>query len=311
MIRIIQSFSGLYGTCGACRPRRFRNPTTRSNIPKPARPATQIRSLCEKMHKDACRSYIQEALSQMRFPPRITYPEHHRDSLLAMLFTLPFVVWVPECFSNRVPVCIDKVCTCVPSIREYKFRKVEDVEHKTCLLYIKYRCSGRSSKTFTTISNEYIQRIGALAMVQFPYVLTQQSGLSTAILDIIHDGIMASSGLSKARKSIERRSQNRYYSLLCIYAQRAIGECTSHTVMPTPKSFEEYMRDHALIDAKSLSGAWLTRTEMCSVLSKRMMEYASVKKVIRMDHSQKFCRHLKFYNADGSKVSSNRAECCF
>ena len=51
-------------------------------------------------------------------------------------------------------------CSCTPTPHQYKSREAHDVEHKTQIRYVKYRCtdSTEPSRTFSTLHSEYMQR---------------------------------------------------------------------------------------------------------------------------------------------------------
>ncbi|KAG6947939.1 hypothetical protein JG687_00015784 [Phytophthora cactorum] len=94
-------------------------------------------------------------------------------------------------------------------------------------------------------------------------------------MEHVHEGILSPNGLSSAINHLERRRRNRYYELLSmfVYAMN---------------------RRHT---------AWLTYTELYSSLCELVMKQSKVKKVLRIDHSVKFCKRLKTgKNTDSAKI---------
>jgi hypothetical protein len=84
------------------------------------------------------------------FPPRIQLPEQvFRPRELAALFEMLVDVWVPEVLNPlSKPRCAVDGCSSTPRLREYKARVVEDVAHKTVLLYVKYKCMVDGKRPF-------------------------------------------------------------------------------------------------------------------------------------------------------------------
>jgi hypothetical protein len=130
------------------------------------------------------RRLIQEGISQRAIPSRIQLPEQvFRPRELAALFEMPVVVWVLEVLNPlSKPHCVVDGCSCTPRLREYKARVVEDVAHKTVLLYVKYQCTADGKTTFSTVHDKYLSQ-SALLQLHFPYLLTKKSGVSRELLD--------------------------------------------------------------------------------------------------------------------------------
>ena len=98
--------------------------------------------------------HLVDALNKKQFPPRIIYPDIENSDSLVELFHQPITVCVPEVENmNKKSFCIEEKCCCVPKGKEYTSRIVEDNNHKTKLLFIKYSCS-LSGRVFSTIRND-------------------------------------------------------------------------------------------------------------------------------------------------------------
>lgn len=92
--------------------------------------------------------------------------------------------------SDQMPLCVEKQCIRVSAVKGYKQWIVEDVGHKPMLLFVKCQCTGNATQPFTSVESESIERLGPCAMIPFPFVLTQLSELSIALLGIVINGIM-------------------------------------------------------------------------------------------------------------------------
>lgn len=104
---------------------------------------------------------------------------------------MPVIVWVPEVLNPLAkPFCIVENCSCMPRLREYKSRVVEDVYHKSLLLYVKYECAATRGKTFSTVSADYLRR-SARIQLQFPYIMTKKFGLSREFMDLVYEAMLA------------------------------------------------------------------------------------------------------------------------
>ncbi|KAE9268971.1 hypothetical protein PF001_g29432 [Phytophthora fragariae] len=239
---------------------------------------------------------IHEALSEKSFPPVVQYPEAARgDALLSSLFQWPVIVWVPECVNpTKKPYCIMPERSCTPRVKEYKQRTVEDVDSKCHLLYIKYQCASDSKSCFSTVTAGYIQREARLLM-HFPFVMTKKFGISKSLMEMVHEGMTSPHGLSRTVENLQRRREKRYYKLLCLFADRVAQLQLSNPLYlaPTPPSVGQYCSTQKSVGAETLSAAWMQSTSIYSALCEQIMSSIEVKKVLRIDHSVKFCKRLK------------------
>ena len=146
------------------------------------------------MDQEEIKLLIQAGLRKRPSRPLIQYPEHTDLKFLSTIFQVSYLLWLPETnIPGGKPICISSACGCVPRIKEYKCREVEDMNHKTLLLFVKYECNGVEKKSFTTIDDEYFKVNKKDALV-FPYILSGQSGISKDTFNLIHDGVMSARG---------------------------------------------------------------------------------------------------------------------
>lgn len=130
---------------------------------------------------------VANAISLRQFPPLLTYPKPTPDALLSECFELPTITWVPECTTaNRKPKCIVDGCPCVPKVKAYKQRIVEDVDHRTILYYARYQCSGSSRRSFSTLDDDFLSSSKTF-ILHFPYLLTYKTGVSEDVFDMLYD----------------------------------------------------------------------------------------------------------------------------
>ncbi|KAE9051055.1 hypothetical protein PR001_g1803 [Phytophthora rubi] len=255
---------------------------------------------------------IHEALCKKSFPPVVQYPEAARgDVLLSSLFQWPVIVWVPECVNpTKKPYCIMPECSCTPRVKEYKQRTVEDVNSKCHLLYIKYQCASDSKSCFCTVTTRYIQREARLLM-HFPFVMTMKFGISKSLMEMVYEGMTSPHGLSRTVENPQRRREKRYYKLLCLFADRVAQLQLSNPLYlaPTPPSVGQYCSTQKSVGAETLSAAWMQSTSIYSALCKQIMSSIEVKKVLRIDHSVKFCKRLKVWpGGTGQRESMSDAK---
>jgi hypothetical protein len=164
--------------------------------------------------KSPAQAAVAEAIALRQFPPALVYPEMGSGTLLSEWFAYPTLTWAPECREpNRKPKCVVSGCSCVPRVKSYKQRIVEDVEHRTVLYYARYQCTGTSRKSFSTISDSYLAS-SKLLVLNFPYLLTYKTGISSDMFDIVYDGMLSTKGVAGAAANIVRRRQKRYYRIL-------------------------------------------------------------------------------------------------
>lgn len=227
--------------------------------------------------------------------------EEFNIELLSSLFAHPVVVWVPGVLNpNRKPFCINERCTCTPRVNGYLSRVVEDVYHKTTLLYVKYECSGAFGTSFSTVHPDYMRRFTRVQL-QFPYVLTKKSGVSLALLDQVHDAMLSGGGMLGLMASLNRRRHNRYYHLLSIFGALARERADSGRVVlpPSPRSVEDYMTEHAPPSRETLTDLWMERTSMVPAFAEALRRQLQIKHLLRMDHTAKFPRRLFDWKGQG------------
>ncbi|ETK94829.1 hypothetical protein L915_02181 [Phytophthora nicotianae] len=157
---------------------------------------------------------VVETIARRQFPPLRSYPEMISGTLPSEWFGFPTLTWAPECLEpNRKPKCVVIACRCVPKVKQYKQRTVEDVEQRTVLYYARYQCTGGAKKSFSTNSDVYLSS-SKLFVLNFPYLLTYKTGISSDMFDILYDGMLSIKGIAGAVANVERRRQKRYYGLL-------------------------------------------------------------------------------------------------
>ncbi|EGZ21088.1 hypothetical protein PHYSODRAFT_497461, partial [Phytophthora sojae] len=161
-----------------------------------------------------------------------------------------------------------------------------DVDHKTTIYYARYVCRGASKVSFTTIDDRYLSTSKEV-LLAFPYLLTYKSAISLELFDLVYDSMLTTKGISGATNNIVRHRET----------QASRPPLQSAFASPV----EQYMTDHGCLDSEVIQKLWLTQTAVCSTLVEAHMASAECVKVLRVDHSQKFCSQLKVFGADGSK----------
>jgi hypothetical protein len=239
------------------------------------------------MEQEEITLLIEAGLRKRPCLPIIHYPEHGDNHNLTSIFDTPYMMWLPETnMPGGKPKCINEQCGCIPRTEERKKRVMEDLNHKTVLLYVRYECK-ELGNTFETIQENYFRENKKHALM-FPYIMTGHTGLSKDVFNHIHDGIMSSrgmyvyensvrlnicTGLSRAIAAIEQRRNARYYFLLSVFAEMI--ECRReeqmHFIAPLEPSVERYMQVHKPLDAKTYREVWLRRTEPASWVANGVM----------------------------------------
>ncbi|KAG1688921.1 hypothetical protein DVH05_003005 [Phytophthora capsici] len=196
-----------------------------------------------------------------------------------------------------------KDCSCTPTVKEYTCRVVDDVEHKTILYYARYACAGVSKgTTFSTIDDKYISS-SKITLLAFRYLLTYKGGISRELFDLLYDCMLTTKGISGAVKNITRRRHKRYYEIaskaaVAVEYRKREDSCFSPPLLAT---IEQYMSNNACVDEESLRNLWLEQTEIYSRLLTAQIAQSKCARLIRMDHSQKFCGKLKVWGSEGQK----------
>ena len=126
--------------------------------------------------KDERGRIINSHLLTKKFPPQIIAPSMNAST--AAVWKCPYIVWVPEC-AVKIIHCVIEGCSCKPKVHGYKDRFVEDIEHRTKILYIQYKCSARRKKgrSFSTLDAEWLSRCPVNIQDQLQYVLTYKYGM--------------------------------------------------------------------------------------------------------------------------------------
>ncbi|ETO76414.1 hypothetical protein F444_08181 [Phytophthora nicotianae P1976] len=251
----------------------------------------------ERLPQQEVKRLVQEAMATKGFPPVMRYPETVRsDYLLSTLFSRPILVWSSECLQpSKKPFCTISGCTYTPRVKEYKQRVVEEVDTQCHLLYVKYQCTGANKIFFSTVSSAYLQREVRL-LVHFPYILTKKFGLSKEVMELVQEGMLSPHGLTSTVDNMKRRREKRYYKLLSLFADRVRqNQLGNPTYMaPNPPIIAQYCSKQNPIGPDTLS--------VCEVMMRRLQ----VKKVLRIDHSVKFCKRLKVWPGGTGKRESTK-----
>lgn len=188
--------------------------------------------------------------------PRAELPELVcRPPDLTTLFAVPTFVWVPEALDLYAqPHCIVQGCKCMPTVLSYPSRAVDDVSHKTLLIYTEYQCSGDNRTAFTTVGDRYLRR-SPLAKLHFPYTLAVEGGISRELMDLVHDVASIGSDLESLSQSIRRRRNDRYHRLLMLFDAlvRERSEAIPAFILPEPCRFQVYQRVHAMPSSSILA----------------------------------------------------------
>ncbi|RLN27278.1 hypothetical protein BBJ28_00026006 [Nothophytophthora sp. Chile5] len=147
-------------------------------------------------------------------------------------------------------------------------------------------------------------------MLHFPFLLTKKTGIAKSLMEIVNDGMMSPNGVASSMSRIERRRQNRYYKLLCLFADgvRQSRARNPTYFAPTPHTMEEYTVKNNFIDNHTLTAAWMEYTEYSGSLCEKVMQNVEVRKVLRMNHSVKFCKRLHVWKAGGTRESIKDAK---
>ncbi|OWZ19991.1 hypothetical protein PHMEG_0005668 [Phytophthora megakarya] len=250
------------------------------------------------------RRLVCNAKDNKLFPPRGVYPEENVNNYdLISLFSRPVLVWIPEIFTKSVS-CTVAGCTCAPKVKEYKQRVIEDVDCKYDVVYVKYQCKhGGSGSTFSTLSSRYAE-IHSEA-VYLPFFIGKKTGYTKQLIDHVHEGIMSPNGLASTLEHIMRRRQNRYYKLLTIFSHRVARNFKENTnyLAPIPPSAASFLKLNQVVAHGMLTELWLKHTVQYGPLCERVMKQCVVKKVNRIDHSAKFCKTLKEWEARGVRYN--------
>ena len=253
------------------------------------------------MIQEEIRRRIQAAQSSQHFPPVHAYPETTRGTMPSQLFAMPLLVWVPECREANWK-CPVSNCLCTPQVKGYMSREVDDIEHRTLLLFCKYRCR-TSGKMFSTLSQSYMDAQSAEVSLHFPYIMTHKFGISKKLMMVIHGGVTSRQGMKSALEGILSQRHSRFFHLRSLFGEsvRQRRAKNPNFIAPAPPTLEQYATVHRLSDQDTLTQLWLSWSEIYSGLSEMVMNATEVKKVVRIDHSRKFTSLLKKCSSGGKK----------
>ncbi|EGZ23270.1 hypothetical protein PHYSODRAFT_324496 [Phytophthora sojae] len=95
-------------------------------------------------------------------------------------------------------------------------------------------------------------------------------GISKRLMELVHEGMTSPHGLSRTLRLV-----NPTY------------------LAPTPPTVAQYCSQQTPVGAETLSAAWMQSTNIYSALCEQIMSSLDVKRVLRIDHSVKFCKRLK------------------
>jgi hypothetical protein len=165
-------------------------------------------------------------------------------------------------------------------LKEYCDRTIEDVDHTTLLLYVRYQCRN-TRQTFSTLGEEYMALIGYRKARKLPYILTHRGAISQELMTIIHDSII-SSGLVSGTTKIRQARENRYMDLFCDFLDDISlrKEKNDEYIQPTSPSIEQYMAQHKVLGEQSLTQTWLDWSEHYSVQCRKQMKSIEIRRVL-------------------------------
>ncbi|EGZ15909.1 hypothetical protein PHYSODRAFT_561630 [Phytophthora sojae] len=214
------------------------------------------------------RRLVQQALDTCSFPPQTVFPESVScGASLASFFSRPVLVWVPEARRRwKRPFCVD-------------------VGYKYNVLYVKYQCARKvasgKARTFLTLSSSFLEANPDVA-VHLPFVISKKMGFSKGLMEHVHEGILSPNGFSRALIGQKYRENAAY-------------------LPPIPPTVDAYLEKNKVVSQSSMTDAWLAYTELYGSLCEVVMKQTKVKKVLRADHSVKFCKRLKLWSGHGQR----------
>ncbi|KAI9347418.1 hypothetical protein DFJ73DRAFT_761093 [Zopfochytrium polystomum] len=255
------------------------------------------------------------------FPPVLTMPEDKEAQASEELFSFPTYVWnIEATFSNGAIVCIRTGCSCVPRFVKIRWRLVNDIKHRTYLIYRQYRCSmwkkstraeldpeedAKGSGYFSTIDERFFELLDDEKRGRFPYILTFKGGVSVELYErFVARCFYTAIGLKSSLKEILSIRSGRYAQLLQRFAKRS--EIISAEIRPTPPTLADYLDKNKPPDRKEMSSLWLKETAKFDHLASALMNSAKVTKSVSLDGTRKFAKRLRFRKG---QQSANLKEC--
>jgi hypothetical protein len=254
-----------------------------------------------KMNQEGIRRRVQDAIACRHFPPTLSLPENECNVTPSSLFQMPTLVWVPESLETNWK-CPKSGCACTPQVKGYMSRQVDDVEHRTLLLFCKYRCRS-TGDIFSTVSDMFLDAQLPEITIRFPYIMTHKFGVSKRLMCTIHEGVTSGRGVKSAIDGVMTVRHNRFLYLRSLFgvSVRQRRDKNPNYISPAPPSLEQYSTAHRLSDQDTVTQLWLSWSEVYSALSEMVMHAADIKKLVRIDHSRKFTSLLKKCGEGGKK----------
>ncbi|EGZ23432.1 hypothetical protein PHYSODRAFT_479316, partial [Phytophthora sojae] len=162
--------------------------------------------------------------------------------------------------------------------RRWKRPFCVDVGYKYNVLYGKYQCT---RKDVSTLSSSFLEANPDVA-VHLPFVISKKMGFSKGLMEHVHEGILSPNGLSRALIGQKYRENAAY-------------------LPPIPPTVDAYLKKNKVVSQSSMTDAWMAYTELYGSLCEVVMKQTKVKKVLRADHSVKFCKRLKLWSGHGQR----------
>ncbi|KAK1928574.1 hypothetical protein P3T76_015938 [Phytophthora citrophthora] len=131
-------------------------------------------------------------------------------------------------------------------------------------------------------------------------------GVSKALMELAHIGMLSANGLSRTVDSVHRRREQRYYKLYSLFGYQDNHNLlrNQNFIVPTPPTVPQYSEKRCKLSPRMLREVWLQSTDICSALCERVMVELQVTKALQIDHSVKFCKRLKLWNGGTEKRES-------
>lgn len=262
-----------------------------------------------ELSTDRVQTILKDAINRRIFASQIIYPdENMRFGGVSKLFGYPYVVWVPETRYGQDkgrPMCVNKGCFCVPEPTNYLSRKVHDTDHMTVLLYVRYKCNHPSLKlgglkrrellakgyqsTFTTTSQRYFRSVPGEVAVDFPYVLSERSGISKKMMESFHSAMLQPKGLSPAIRDIITKRKSRYFMLKNRFCRIVIARLKQDKgfTVPSPPSMNDFMKCNSSPNRQSVQNLWMAYTKPYEDIAEAIMDFVHAEVCYRMDGTMK------------------------
>ncbi|KAI9104611.1 hypothetical protein DFS34DRAFT_682487 [Phlyctochytrium arcticum] len=254
-----------------------------------------------KITQDGVRSELQQQL-KTRLSDHIIIEKILPEKNLNLrtqfsLFTTPVVVWTPKnAFKNRTVPC--PLCPgCIPKVKEYCHRYGEDPDYTVCIVYMAYTCAGTSKTTngerFTTISREFLNKIGTALANLFPYMLSYKKAIHEGLFHEVHQAMMSPKGLAPLISSLKARRMKRYTDMNIEHTHDPRFKKTPAEQRPKAASVQDFLHLHRLVEADTFQTVWLKATVAIEELARATMNMSVAKHAISFDGTYKFPGKLK------------------